>query len=349
MLGLLAQPVYFRSLRIRVSFLSLPAYLHNYPSHIYVKYYGFHCTNKAIILIIIDCFPHFGRTVSDMVLNVSHCHTSDTVTLIKRQNAMPSIPVDVLRDILEHVDGADLATICQLNKICCYYSQDVLYRHINLEYNSAPIRQRQLYQTLAQSTHLAERVLWIHVIVSDSSIVETVAKALRNMSSLRHLFLSGSFSNVLDGCTFKLYSLACGHSEGDSESIINFLRNQTSITDITFYQLDPSVSIEATCLPNLTRVESSSLYCASQLIPGRPVSEVSIVSPPIKTSADLSFFTLSTVPLQKLTINCSYLYPRSGGFLASIFPSLKELTFFISLRNTDISHPVSVSFYSFLN
>ena len=266
---------------------------------------------------------------------------------------MPSIPVDVLRDILEYVDRADLATICQLNKICCSYSQDVLYRHIYLEYNSAPIRQRQLYQTLAQSTHLAERVLSIHLIFSDSSIVEIIAKALRNMSSLRHLILSGSlsgsFSNVLDGCTFKLYSLDCDHSEGDGESIRNCLRNQTSITDITFYQLDPSVSIEATCLPNLTRVTSSSLYCASCLIPGRPVSEVSIVAPPIKTSADLSFFTLSTVPLQKLMIDCSYLYTKSGELLASIFPSLKELTILISIQNTSISHPVCVSFYSFLN
>jgi hypothetical protein len=282
-------------------------------------------------------------------VNVSHCHTSDTVTLIKRQNAMPSLPVDVLRDILEHVDRADLATICQLNKICCSYSQDVLYRHINLEYYSAPIRQRQLYQTLAQSTHLAERVLWIHVIVSDSSIVETVAKALRNMSSLRHLFISGSFTNVLDGCTFKLYSLACGHSEGDSESLRNFLRNQTSITDIAFWEDNPSGSIEATCLPNLAKVTASSLYWVSRLIPGRPVSSVCIIGSPIETSADLSIFTLSTVPLQKLTIDCSYLYPRSEGFIASIFPSLKELTFFISLRNTDISHPVNVSFYSFLN
>src|SRR5277367_1749007 len=107
---------------------------------------------------------------------------------------MPSIPVDVLRDILEHVDKADLATICQLNKICCSYSQDVLYRHISLEYETASIRQPRLHQTLAQSTHLAKRVLSINAIFFDSSVVEIIAKALRNMSSLRRLFLSGSFS-----------------------------------------------------------------------------------------------------------------------------------------------------------
>jgi F-box domain len=30
---------------------------------------------------------------------------------------MPSIPIDVLREILEHVSKADLATLCRVNKI----------------------------------------------------------------------------------------------------------------------------------------------------------------------------------------------------------------------------------------
>jgi hypothetical protein len=261
---------------------------------------------------------------------------------------MPSIPVDVLRDILKHVDRADLATICQLNKICCSYSQDVLYRHINLEYNSAPIRQRQLYETLAQSTHLAKRVLSIYIMFN-STIVEIIAKALRNMSSLRRLFLSGSYSNVLDGCTFKLHSFTCLHSDCDSESLVNFLINQISLTDITLlWELDPSVSIDATCLPNLTRATASSLYWISRLIPGRSVSEVHIRGSSFKKSTDLSFFTLSAAPVQKLRIDFSYLYPKSGELLASIFPSLKDLSMSSSF-NIDESHPVCVSLYSFIH
>jgi hypothetical protein len=259
-------------------------------------------------------------------------------------NAMPSIPVDVLREILEHVDRADLATICRLNKICCSYSQDVLYRHIHLEYTN-PFSQRQLYQTLSQSTHLAERVLSIYGVSLQWSFVETIVKALRNMTSLRHLHLSNSYSDVLDGCTFRLHSFYCLHSDCDSESLRNFLRNQTSLTDITCLNIDPSVSIEATSLPNLTQV-ASSLYSVSHLIPGRPVSDVNIVASSIKNSADLSFFTLSTAPLQKLTINYSYLYPKSGELLASNFPSLKDLKMVISFRGT---HPVCVSFYSLSN
>jgi hypothetical protein len=257
---------------------------------------------------------------------------------------MPSIPVDVLREILEHVGRADLATICQLNKICCSYSQDVLYRHIYLESENAEFR---LHQTLAQSTHLAKRVRSISVTIYISSVVETIAKALRNMSSLRRLYLSDSYSHVLDGCTFRLHSFSCMRSCGGSESFRNFLRNQTSITDITCWDIDPSVSTDATCLPNLTRVTTMSLYSVSHLIPGRPVNDVHIMGAlSLEDSADLSFFTLSTAPLQKLTINYSYLYPKSGELLASIFHSLKDLTMFISFRGT---HPVCVSFYLFFN
>jgi hypothetical protein len=256
---------------------------------------------------------------------------------------MPSIPVDVLREILEHVDRADLATICQLNKICCSYSQDVLYRHIYPESENTEFR---LHQTLAQSTHLAKRDRSISVTIYISSVVETIAKALRNMSSLRRLHLFGSYSNVLDGCTFRLHSFYCVRSCGGSESFGNFLRNQTSITDITCSDIDPSVSTDATCLPNLTRVTTWSIYSASHLIPGRPVSYVRIIGAPFEDFADLGFFTLSTAPLQKLEIHLSYLYPKPGELLASIFPSLKDLKMFISSQNM---HPVCVLFYSLSN
>jgi F-box domain len=65
--------------------------------------------------------------------------------------ATPSIPIDVLREILEHVPKADLATLCRVNKIFCSCSRDVLYRKI--EYEVAHV-----IQTLAQSTDLARRV-----------------------------------------------------------------------------------------------------------------------------------------------------------------------------------------------
>jgi hypothetical protein len=53
--------------------------------------------------------------------------------LVNNANAMPSIPVDILLLILDHVDKADLLTICLLNKICCSCSQDVLYRNIRID------------------------------------------------------------------------------------------------------------------------------------------------------------------------------------------------------------------------
>src|SRR5277367_3555910 len=106
---------------------------------------------------------------------------------------MPSIPVDVLREILEHVDENDLTTLCRVNKIFCSCSQDVLYRVL---YGDAPV-----IQTLARSTDLARRVCWISI----SCKCPELATAQRNMSSLRRLhLLHNSDVSILDGCTFKL-------------------------------------------------------------------------------------------------------------------------------------------------
>ena len=60
---------------------------------------------------------------------------------------MVSIPVDVLREILENLGRGDLTKICLVNKICCSCSQDVLYRDVSGE--------TLLCRTLAQSTYLA--------------------------------------------------------------------------------------------------------------------------------------------------------------------------------------------------
>src|SRR6202035_4773844 len=96
---------------------------------------------------------------------------------------MPSIPVDVLLAILEHVSKADLVTLCQVNKICCSCSQDVLYRNINVRVRDS----RVIIQILARSTDLAKRVrsFKIHSPQPDQEL----SVALKNMTSLRHLFL----------------------------------------------------------------------------------------------------------------------------------------------------------------
>src|SRR6202021_2454431 len=110
---------------------------------------------------------------------------------------MSAIPVDVLREILEHVltdmpqSRADLATLCRVNKIFCSCSQDVLYRDI-YEPNKGVI------PTLARSTVLARRVRLFEHCYSCPEL----ATALRNMSSLRRLDLNGIVDvSILDGCT----------------------------------------------------------------------------------------------------------------------------------------------------
>src|SRR5277367_5193000 len=134
---------------------------------------------------------------------------------------MLSIPVDVLREILEHLGPADLAKICPVNKICCSCSQDVLYRNVS--------DGKLLCRTLAQSTDLARRVRSF-ITGSDDRIT---SDALRNMTFLHRLIMGTPDSYVLEGCTFKLVSLDCECD--DDEGFRKFINSQPDITDIGLY------------------------------------------------------------------------------------------------------------------
>jgi F-box domain len=226
---------------------------------------------------------------------------------------MPSIPIDVLREILEHVRKADLATLCRVNKIFCSCSRDVLYREIDYEV-------AQAIQTLAQSTDLARRVRSFKTTHSPPEL----ATALRNMSSLHSLGLDviGDMS-ILDGCTFKLDSFSCFFPY--SESFQQFLNNQQSLTDIAIWSdYEPVTPFDERCLPNLTRVWAPPSWLGI-LIPGRPVREVNTISSSSTHSTDWSFFTLSTTPILVLTSDYNLLYPKPVSLLVSTFPSLVYL------------------------
>jgi F-box domain len=224
---------------------------------------------------------------------------------------MPSIPIDVLREILEHVDKNDLATLCRVNKIVCSCSQDVLYREI--EY-----RDFDAVKTLAQSTDLARRVRSFR----NYHTYPELATALRNMSSLRSLDLDSNDESILDGCTFKLDSFETTFP--NSESLQKFLNSQSSITILTIWgDYNPFPPFGGGCLPNLTRVMALPSWL-SILIPGRPVREV-VVRYGVEDSFDFSIFTLSTAPIRKLKIAYEVLCPTPVSHLASIFPSLEHL------------------------
>jgi len=226
---------------------------------------------------------------------------------------MPSIPVDVLREILGHVSNADLATLCRVNKIFCSCSQDVLYRDI--------LGGVHVIQTLAQSTDLARRVRWF----ATSCKSPELAMALHNMSSLRNLYLHGisDDASILDGCTFKLDSFTCFFPY--SESLQKFLNSQPSITQVTFSQnYEPLTPFDERCLPNLTRVMAKPSWLG-RLIPGRPVTEVVVFTPWHEKTIDLSFFALSTAPIHSLEIPYAIIYPTPASLLVSIFPSIANL------------------------
>jgi hypothetical protein len=255
---------------------------------------------------------------------------------------IPSIPVDVLYHILEHVDKASLVNICLVNKVCCSCSRDILYRHIRID--GRHFSSTKLCQTLSRSTHLAKRVRSVETIdISYSRIEQELRKSLQNMTCLRSLSFLDTDPNfgILDGCTFKLDSF---HSEEyySHDELHRFLCSQPSLTNIKinpfkFFDV-PKWGVE--CLPNLTRVTTYFTWLP-YIIPNRPVNQV--ISYGYKWSndyVDLSFFTLSNAPIQKLAIDYSYLYLAPLQLLASIFPALTHLT----LRHTPTRRKVNEPF-----
>jgi hypothetical protein len=237
-----------------------------------------------------------------------------------------AIPLDVLLDILEHVDKATLVTMCKLNKVCCPYSQDVLYREILIHQPS----ECRVYKTLAKSTHLARRVRSFNTPYNGDDTY--LHEALQNMINLRRLDLRcRNSSNYLEGCTFKLVSFSS--TDIHIGSLYRFLSRQPSLMnlsldiDYTLPELRDGTlpELRATFLPNLTRI-TAPFSELRKLIPNRPVKGVVSLGKEWESdSVDFSFFTLSNSPIQKLEIDYSYLYPKSGQYLASIFPSLTHL------------------------
>jgi hypothetical protein len=204
--------------------------------------------------------------------------------------------------------------MCQLNKICCSCSQDVLYRDID-------VKTPRVHQTLAQSTHLTRRVRSFETIFHlDLAVI------LRNMTSLRILKVPNYFDlDLLDGCTFKLDSFACNYVHNLNGSFQTFLSSQPSLKYVAF-PMNFVTTLEATCLPNLTRITGPFSWLP-HLIPGRPLNEVISYGYTVnEDSIDLGFFALSTTPIQKFTIDYSYLYPTPGHLLASFLPSLTHFT-----------------------
>jgi hypothetical protein len=231
------------------------------------------------------------------------------------------IPVDVLREILDHVDKEGLAIMCRVNKICCSCSQDVLYRDICVKTRRAS----KVQPTLAQSTHLARKVRSF-----DTNFKSDLAIALRNMTSLRILKLSSItlYSDIFEGCTFKLDSLECYYVYNPNESYQKFISSQPSLKYVVF-PMNFHTTLETTCLPNLTRVDAK-LPWLPYLIPGRPLNEVILTgSSSNEHPIDWSFFALSTTPIQKLTIEYAQGYPTPEHLLASFLPSLTHFTLIV--------------------
>jgi hypothetical protein len=245
--------------------------------------------------------------------------------------------------------------MCRLNKLCCAFSQPVLFRNIRIQYHQIAEheftikhdRQFALCETLSQSPHLARCVRSFSVRIYEISMrfAAKIAETLEFLPSLRHLGLNVyfNFTHLLYGRTFSFKLESFSFYLSYDTHLQNFLNSQPSLTtvDISFNKPSesrywPSMEFERKrlpnlrkCLPNLTRV-TTNLIDAGEIIRGRPVSEITIMGGPglsFRHNVTLNFFALSTAPIRKLTIDYRYLYQvAKPGQLQALFPSLAHLT-----------------------
>src|ERR1700728_3492756 len=93
------------------------------------------------------------------------CEKSNTSTEPNR-NMSSNLPVDVLPMILINLVDEDLAIMCRVNKDCCSFSQDILYRNLFFFRDNPHL----ILRTLAHSTHLARRVRSFFVLPPKSTM-----------------------------------------------------------------------------------------------------------------------------------------------------------------------------------
>jgi hypothetical protein len=107
----------------------------------------------------------------------------------------------------------------------------------------------EVHRTLAESTHLARKVRTFNSRFNDPDL----AAALRNMTSLRILTLSITLYSDI----FKWYTFSFTWSYPNNKYLRKFLSSQPSLMNVAFVTEPDFQSLEAMCLPNLTRVAAT--------------------------------------------------------------------------------------------
>jgi hypothetical protein len=143
---------------------------------------------------------------------------------------MSSTPIDVLKLIPDHIDKEAPPPSIGSTKPAILYRRISYYCDLRigrLHWGS----EAQVYQMLAQSTHLARRVRSFNI--RRNSDDPNIHGALQNMINLRRLSLCHYYNfNLLVGCTFTLVSFTC-RSILEFQLLHQFLLTQPSLTSFS--------------------------------------------------------------------------------------------------------------------
>lgn len=250
------------------------------------------------------------------------------MNLLTSAQAVMSIPVDILLEILQETSRSELPTLCRVSRSFRHHAADFLYRDI-----SSP-NILDVCTTLTRSPELAARVKHFEVsrpsitrfILDDSKFV-LIRDALRCLSNLRSLSLRfpGRYSWILEGCTFRIEHFFC--SIACDDGLVRFLNGQPELTTIRLSCPCIGLHIPATCVPRLTKVQARISWLV-ELIPGRSIKEVIFDQDFVNSPGpiDISFLTSSLSSIRTLFIGSPSLRAQTPTQIASFIPAIEALT-----------------------
>ncbi|KAJ7676275.1 hypothetical protein B0H17DRAFT_1207408 [Mycena rosella] len=240
---------------------------------------------------------------------------------------MPSIPFDILTEILPLLDPGVLAAVARTNKDLSAYALDLIYSHVRCRNMKGACQSIASNPGLAVRVHLLEITPIYHWSTSDvESFLPILRDALRITINLHTLILDiqGGHSWVLKPAigVITLRSFSC--SVYTDQTLLDFLHSQSDLEEIvlqhSFIPYSRSVPWK---FPRLKKLNAPMSW-VDTIAPHNPVSHVMISE--IVSRAAITSLGLTTTSIRQLDIPLHAVHDKPFEELKALFRELEDLT-----------------------
>ena len=264
----------------------------------------------------------------------------------------PEIPLDVLEVIFRHLTPHELAKCCRVNHAVHSLAVEALYRDLRPNQHNV----MRLCLKLSNDRNLAHRVRSFVLQDKVDMYLGAISDALLHLPRLHTLvlFIGQAGSWILpqkDACPFQLKTLACEFFW--DTTLVSFLGFQHDLQHLAVSRSTSPLllrSISPQLIPNLVSIYAP-MSVVEVLAPGRPIREITTLNPVDRKKPSISSLSRTSVPVQRLMVNFSYLQTLESGDLSESTPNLVNL--YIDADNVkpddEDVRELSISLSAFIN